>query len=51
MRATCTLTAGKVTSITLLNKGYGYAGATSLAVAFSGGGGAGAAATALLQQH
>jgi hypothetical protein len=33
MRATCTLTAGKVTSITLLNKGYGYAGAT-LAVAF-----------------
>jgi hypothetical protein len=48
MRATCTLTAGKVTSITLLSKGYGYAGATSLAVAFSGGGGAGAAATATL---
>ena len=47
MRATCTLTAGKVTSITLLSKGYGYAGAT-LAVAFSGGGGAGAAATATL---
>jgi hypothetical protein len=47
MRATCTLTAGKVTSITLLNKGYGYAGAT-LAVAFAGGGGAGAAATATL---
>ena len=47
MRATCTLTAGKVTGITLLNKGYGYAGAT-LAVAFAGGGGAGAAATATL---
>ena len=47
MRATCTLTAGKVTSITLLNKGIGYAGAT-LAVAFAGGGGAGAAATATL---
>ena len=28
MRATCTLTTGKVTGITLLNKGYGYAGAT-----------------------
>jgi hypothetical protein len=48
MRATCTLTAGKVTSITLLNKGYGYAGATSLTVAFSGDGGAGATATATL---
>jgi hypothetical protein len=47
MRATCTLTAGKVTSITLLNKGIGYAG-TTLAVAFAGGGGAGAAATATL---
>jgi hypothetical protein len=47
MRATCTLTAGKVTGITLLSKGYGYAGAT-LAVAFAGGGGAGAAATATL---
>ncbi len=47
MRATCTLTAGKVTDITLLNKGYGYAGST-LAVAFAGGGGAGAAATATL---
>jgi hypothetical protein len=47
MRATCTLTAGKVTSITLLSKGHGYAGAT-LAVAFAGGGGAGAAATATL---
>ena len=47
MRATCTLTAGKVTGITLLNKGYGYACAT-LAVAFAGGGGAGAAATATL---
>jgi len=41
MRATCTLTAGKVTSITLLNKGYGCAGATSLALSFAGGGGAG----------
>jgi hypothetical protein len=47
MRATCTLTAGKVTGITLLNKGHGYAGAT-LAVVFAGGGGAGAAATATL---
>jgi hypothetical protein len=47
MRATCTLTAGKVTGITLLSKGQGYAGAT-LAVAFAGGGGAGAAATATL---
>ena len=48
MRATCTLTAGKVTSITLLSKGYGYAGATSSTVAFSGGGGAGESATATL---
>jgi hypothetical protein len=48
MRATCALTAGKVTSITLLSKGYGYSKATSLALAFSGGGGAGAAATATL---
>ena len=48
MRATCILTAGKVTSITLLSKGYGYSRATSLALAFSGGGGAGAVATATL---
>ncbi len=40
MAATCTLTAGKVRSVTLLNKAYGYAGATSLALAFSGGEGA-----------
>ena len=48
LRATCILTAGKVTSITLLSKGYGYSRATSLALAFSGGGGAGAVATATL---
>ena len=48
MKATCILTAGKVTSIVLLNKGYGYSKATSLALAFSGGGGAGAVATAAL---
>jgi hypothetical protein len=48
MRAIANLTAGKVTSITLVSKGYGYAGATSLAVAFAGGGGAGAVATATL---
>ncbi len=48
MRATCTLTAGKVTSITLLSKSYGYSRATSLALAFSGGGGAGAVVTATL---
>ena len=47
MRAIANLTAGKVTSITLVSKGYGYAGATSLAVAFAGGGGAGP----LLQLH
>ncbi len=29
MRSTCTLTAGQVTSITLLSKGYGYSRATS----------------------
>jgi len=48
MKVTCILTAGKVTSIVLLNKGYGYSKATSLALAFSGGGGAGAVATATL---
>jgi hypothetical protein len=47
IKATCTIVAGKVTSIILLNKGYGYAGNT-LGVTFSGGGGAGAAATAVL---
>ncbi len=46
--ATCTLTAGKVTNIKLITKGYGYSRATSLALAFSGGGGAGAVATATL---
>ncbi len=48
MAATCTLTAGKVTSITLLNKGDGYVGATSLALVFSNGVGAGVVATATL---
>jgi hypothetical protein len=48
MKVTCILTAGKVTSIVLLNKGYGYSKATTLALAFSGGGGAGAVATATL---
>jgi hypothetical protein len=47
MTATCVLTAGKVTSIILLNKGYGYAGGT-LNVAVAGGGGAGATVTCVL---
>ena len=45
MRATCTLTAGKITSVILLDKGVGYAGGT-LTVAIAGGGGAGAVITA-----
>ncbi len=48
MSATCTLTAGKLTSIKLFTKGYGYLRVTSLALAFPGGGGAGAVATATL---
>jgi hypothetical protein len=47
MRATCTLTAGKITSVILLNKGYGYAGST-LNVAVAGGGGSGGVITATL---
>ena len=47
MKATCTLTAGKITSVILLNKGYGYAGGL-LNVAVAGGGGAGAVITASL---
>jgi hypothetical protein len=47
MKATCTLTAGKITSAILLNKVYGYAGGF-LNVAVSGGGGAGAVITASL---
>ena len=39
MKATCVLTAGKITSVILLNKGYGYAGGL-LNVAIAGGGGA-----------
>ena len=47
MKATCTLTSGKVTSIILLNRGFGYAGGT-LNVAVAGGGGAGATVTCVL---
>lgn len=45
MRATCTISGGKVTSVTLIDKGVGYAGGT-LTVGVSGGGGTGAAITA-----
>ena len=47
MKATCTIAAGKITSVILLNKGYGYAGGL-LNVAVAGGGGAGAVITASL---
>ena len=47
MKATCVLTAGKITSVILLNKGYGYAGGL-LNVAIAGGGGAGGVITATL---
>jgi hypothetical protein len=46
MRVTCTLTAGKITSVILLDKGVGYAGGT-LTATVSGGGGAGATITAV----
>ena len=45
MRVTCTLAAGKVNSVILLDKGVGYAGGT-LTATVSGGGGAGATITA-----
>ena len=45
MKATCTIAAGKITSVILLNKGYGYAGGL-LNVAVAGGGGAGGTITA-----
>jgi len=47
MKATCVITAGKITSVILLNKGYGYAGGL-LNVAIAGGGGAGGVITATL---
>jgi len=46
MRVTCTLAAGKINSVILLDKGVGYAGGT-LTATVSGGGGAGATITAV----
>jgi hypothetical protein len=47
MKATCTLAAGKINSVILLDRGVGYAGGT-LTVVVAGGGGAGAVITATL---
>ena len=47
MKVTCTLAAGKINNVILLDKGYGYAGGL-LNVAVAGGGGAGAVITATL---
>ena len=46
MRVTCTLAAGKINSVILLDKGVGYAGGT-LTATVSGGGGSGATITAV----
>ena len=46
MRVTCTLAAGKIDSVILLDRGVGYAGGT-LTATVSGGGGAGATITAV----
>ncbi len=47
MKATCALTAGKISSVISLNKGYGYAGGL-LNVAVAGGAGAGGVITPTL---
>jgi hypothetical protein len=39
MKATCTIAAGKITSVILLNKGHGYSGGNLTDVVSGGGGG------------
>ena len=48
MKATCALTAGKITRVILLNKGYEYAGGPLTVSIAGGGGGGGGVITATL---